>query len=88
VPSQTLIIPDTKADPFQTLARPETKADPFQTLAALIAVIVKVPVLVDPVTLVALITKVKVPGVVGVPVMAPVEVFRLKPVGKAPENSE
>ena len=88
VPSQTLIIPDTKAVPFQTLARPETKVEPFQTRAALIAVIVRVPVLVDPVTLVALITKVKVPGVVGVPVIAPVEVFKLSPLGKAPEKIE
>jgi hypothetical protein len=88
VPSQTLIVPVTKADPLQTLARPDTKAVPFQTLAALITVIVKVPVLVDPVTLVALSTKVKVPGVVGVPVIAPVEVFRLSPPGKAPENTE
>jgi hypothetical protein len=87
-PSQTLIVPDTKAVPFQTLAKPETKAVPFQTLAALITVIVRVPVLVDPVTLVALITKVKVPGVVGVPVIAPFEVFRLSPLGKAPENTE
>jgi hypothetical protein len=54
-PSQTLIVPVTKADPFQTLAKPETKADPFQTLAALIAVMVKTAVSVEPVTLLALI---------------------------------
>jgi hypothetical protein len=83
-----LIIPDTKAVPFQTLAKPETKAVPFQTLAALITVIVRLAVLVEPVTLVALITKVDSPGVVGVPVIAPVEVFRLSPAGKAPEYTE
>jgi hypothetical protein len=88
VPSQTLIVPVTKADPFQTLACATTKALPFQTLAELITVIVRVPVLVEPVTLVALITKLNVPGVVGVPVIAPVEVFRLRPPGRAPENTE
>jgi hypothetical protein len=87
-PSQTLIVPVTKLDPFQTLACATTKAEPFQTLAELITVIVRVPVLVEPVTLVALRTKVKVPGVVGVPVIAPVEVFRVSPPGKAPENTE
>jgi hypothetical protein len=49
---------------------------------------VRVPVFVEPVTLVALITKVEVPTVVGVPVIAPVEVLRLSPAGKLPENIE
>jgi hypothetical protein len=54
-PFQTLIVPDTKEVPFQTFTKPDTKEVPFQTLAALIAVIVKTAVSVEPVTLVALI---------------------------------
>jgi hypothetical protein len=52
---------------------------------------VKVPVLNDPVTLVALITKLKTPGVVRVPLMVPAEapvVVKVKPPGNAPENTE
>jgi hypothetical protein len=37
---------------------------------------------------VALITKVDVPRVVGVPVIAPVEVFNEIPAGSDPENTE
>jgi hypothetical protein len=67
---------------------PATKAVPFHTFPPLVTVIVRVPVFAVPVTLVALITKVNIPGVVGVPVIAPVEVFKLRPPGRAPENTE
>jgi hypothetical protein len=50
--------------------------------------IVRDGVFVEPVTLVARITKVEVPTVLGVPVIAPLEVLRLIPAGKLPENTE
>jgi hypothetical protein len=45
-------------------------------------------VLTDPETFVALSTKLKVPGVVGIPEIAPVEVLRVTPVGRSPEKTE
>jgi hypothetical protein len=48
----------------------------------------RVDVFVLPVTFVALITKVNVPVAIGVPVIAPLEVFKLSPVGSVPENKE
>jgi hypothetical protein len=51
-------------------------------------VIVSVGVFVLPVTFVALITKLNVPGAVGLPVIAPVDVFRVSPEGSEPENTE
>jgi hypothetical protein len=87
-PFQTFVVVETKAVPFQTFVVPATKAVPFQTFPPPSTVIVKVPVLTDPDALVALRTKVNTPGTVGVPVMAPVEVFSVRLVGRAPENTE
>jgi hypothetical protein len=45
-------------------------------------------VLVAPSESVTLVVKLNAPGVVGVPVIAPVEVFSVSPAGKAPEATE
>jgi hypothetical protein len=61
---------------------------PSQTLEMVGTLTVKVLVLTDPETLVALRIKLKSPGVVGVPEITPVEVSRVTPVGRFPEKTE
>lgn len=72
-------MPKTKEVPFQTLFPPATAV-------MIVNVFGDAGALVLPVTLVALITKFEVPALVGVPVMAPVEVFKFTPAGNEPET--
>ena len=88
VPFQTRTTPTAKSEPFQTFREPIAKSVPFQTRTGLMTVIVREGVFAEPVTFVALITKVESPAVVGVPEMTPVEVFSVMPAGSAPENTE
>jgi hypothetical protein len=88
VPFQILTTPVIKPVEFLTLTWPVAKSVPFQTFTGLITVMLRLGVFVEPVTFVALITKVKTPGVVGVPEITPVEVFSVIPLGSAPENTE
>jgi hypothetical protein len=82
------VVAGTKAVPSQTVDTVGTKAVPSHTRETDGTIIVSVEVLTDPETFVALSTKLKVPGVVGVPEIAPVEVLRVTPVGRSPEKTE
>jgi hypothetical protein len=82
------VVAEVKIVPFQALVIVGTKDVPFHTLAIGGTVILRVFVFIDPETLVALRTKGKSPIAVGVPVIEPVEVFKLSPVGKLPEKIE
>jgi hypothetical protein len=82
------VVAGTKLVPSQTVVTAGTKDVPSHALEIDGTATVKVVVLTDPEVLVALRTKIKSPGVVGVPEIAPVEVLRLTPVGKFPEKTE
>jgi hypothetical protein len=82
------VVAGTKVVPSQTVGTVGTKDVPSHTLEIDGTIIVSVEVLTDPETFVALSTKLKVPGVVGIPEIAPVEVLRVTPVGRSPEKTE
>jgi hypothetical protein len=85
LPSRTVTVAGLQELPFQTLIMAGFQELPFQTLPSLKTVIVSIPVSALPPALVALILKLTAPAVVGVPVIAPVLVFRVSPAGKVPE---
>jgi hypothetical protein len=93
VPFHTLTAPGTKLPvgpvTVLTFTAPVTKlaVGPVAvlTLTGLITFIVREGVLTPPVSLLALITNVKLPTAVGVPVIAPVDAFSDSPGGKVPE---